>query len=64
VTDLDGKAKRMYWIDADFKGKRIQLSLFHYSKDELVEMLEQMGYSAVRAIAAGPVSFRHIENAD
>jgi hypothetical protein len=59
VTDLDGKAKRMY-----FKGKRIQLSLFHYSKDELVEMLEQMGYSAVRAIAAGPVSFRHIENAD
>lgn len=65
MSDVDGIAKRMYWITAiDPKGEVVQPVLFGFSEEELVELLERNGFSKVRAIPAGRISHRHIENLD
>lgn len=64
MSDIDGKAKRMYWVSAYKDRQHLQLTLFHYSVEELVELLECTGFTNVLAIPAGPISHRHIENLD
>jgi hypothetical protein len=63
--DVDHIVKRLYWVNALRSDRQlIQLALYAHSADDIVDLLESNGYSRVKAIAAGPISLRHIEHLD